>query len=312
MIVEQKAVLIFSLLGMDAALNPAFALARGLASMGNEVVFIELTDDEVSDDLLQLDTGLSALRMAPPAPSRWRLPWMRKSPGSWQLDALNAKADLLFSFDCTVNAFSRPAAFLGFWSASALSGPLPAAAVRHYRMCFTASASAFVHLNAAHDDVHKTQPFFLPRSCEAWNAQRFRAVQALVFAPSEAEAHTELERIQNTGLLQLTLFSADAATDEHALYRAFGKCDLIIDLRTGEDVAWLQLHALHSGRHCVVLSNPLNAPVTTVAQTSSLGDVLTNLAPRIAALNAPSEQAHRREFALRFSVEEWLDALPNP
>ena len=40
MIVKQKAVLIFSLLGMDAALNPAFALARGLASMGNEVVFL--------------------------------------------------------------------------------------------------------------------------------------------------------------------------------------------------------------------------------------------------------------------------------
>jgi hypothetical protein len=309
MIVEQGSVLIFSLLGMDAALNPAFALATGLASMGNEVVFIHLTDED--GEALNLTDGLIALQMALEPNRRWRLPWMRKTRHHAQLDVLNRRPDLVFSFDCTVSKLTPQAQMISFWSGSSHANRTSPSALSHYQLCLSTDANAFAALTKAHGDVRKTAPFFWPRSCETWHAQRYRTPEALVLLESEATAHAALGAVQRTGLLRLNLFETRHGLSEHELYRRFGECDLIIDLRRGVDCAWLQLHALHSGRHCVFAQNALNAPATTVTDAHRVAEVLQNILPRIDALNHPDEQRHRREFAWRFTVEEWLDALPN-
>ena len=309
MIVEQRAVLIFSLLGMDAALNPAFALATGLASMGNEVVFLHLVDGDADGEILELTPGLSTLRFSLSAPSGWRMPWMRRQRNG-RLDALNLQSDIVFTFDCSIDRRMAKAHTIGYWSGSAQPKRWPSAMLDHYDLCLTTDTGVYSALAKRHPQVVRTAPFFLPRTCEPWLEQRLRLPRAMVLVDAEATAHPTLDALGQLGILQLSVFEQSAMPDEHTLYRLFGECDLIIDLRSGSDTSWLQLHALNSGRYCMFLQNTLDAPVTSVANRTQLPEILQNALPRLEALNRIDEQQFRRAFAARHSVEEWIDRLP--
>lgn len=310
MIVEQKAVLVYSVLGMDAALNPAFALASGLASMGNEVVFIHLSDEGADSELLHLKDGLQALRLPGARSERSILPWKKRAVHPKVMDALSRPADLVFSIHCTIEKPSPEVPMIGLWSAATLPQGRAMKALSAYDLCIGTAIETVSIIARHHRNVQRATPFFLPQACEPWNGLRYRLTQALVMVESEALNRRELDALQGLGLLQLSVFETDRPNSEHVLYRRLAENDMIIDLRSGPGAEWLQLHALHSGRHCIFMRNLLDAPVTTPPDVNRLPELVKDLVPRLSVLNDPSEQAKLRDFTANFSVEEWVDRLP--
>lgn len=310
MIVEQKAVLVYSVLGMDAALNPGFALASGLASMGNEVVFIHLSDDGADGELLHLKDGLQALRLPVARSEKSILPWKKRAAHPKVMEALNSPADLVFSIHCSIEKPSPEVPMIGLWSAATLPRGRRMKALSAYDLCLSTEVEGLSAIAERHSKVQHTAPFFLPRNCSPWEAQRFRLAQAFVLVESEALSHRELDALQRLGLLRLSVFDMHQATDELDFHRRLEESDLVIDLRSGPGAEWLQLHALHSGRHCIFMRNLLDAPVTTPPDVNRLPELVKDIVPRLSVLNDPSEQAKLRDFAANFSVEEWVDRLP--